>query len=46
MDDGEEANDVPLIHGDYERHDGGTAMTRRTAGKAKKLGSAGAFVQF
>ncbi|OMO70831.1 hypothetical protein COLO4_28471 [Corchorus olitorius] len=38
-DDGEEANDVPLIHsdGNYGRHDGGVISRRRT-GKGKRGG--------
>ncbi|EOY15677.1 hypothetical protein QQP08_023643 [Theobroma cacao] len=43
-DDGEEANDVPLIHSDGNmRHDAGTASRRRT-GKGKK-GGGGALLE-
>ncbi|XVE55723.1 hypothetical protein DITRI_Ditri03aG0181100 [Diplodiscus trichospermus] len=46
-DDGEEANDLPLIHSDGNvRHEAGTTSRRRTAGKGKKGGGrSSAFLQ-
>ncbi|XVF64214.1 hypothetical protein PTKIN_Ptkin09bG0150200 [Pterospermum kingtungense] len=44
-DDGEEANDVPLIHSDGNvRHEAGTTSRRRT-GKGKKGGGGRAFLE-